>query len=80
MPAKRTNGSHRSLADVDAALPRTFFVMRGHVRDAFGLTREEMNALVMNRTFVAKYPVAGGKARFIRTQVLQVAREWEAKQ
>lgn len=77
---------------VDAALPRKFFVMRGHVQAAFGLTRKEMDGLTVMATqalsktqkrglaesgkFVAEYPV-DGRARFIRSQVLAVARQWE---
>lgn len=69
-------------AGIDAAtiaerLPKAFFVRRGHVRAAFGLSEEDMTALVLNKTFVAEYPVAGGRACFVRTKVLAVARKWE---
>lgn len=71
----RTGGV--DVAAVDAALPRKFFIMRGDVRDAFGLTEEEMTILVAARTFVAEYPIKGGRARFVRSQVVAVARRWE---
>lgn len=80
MPAKTTTDTTGvTAAGVDASLPRTFFVMRGHVRDAFGLTKEEMRTLVDDKTFVAKYPVKNGRARFVRSQVLAVARRWEGE-
>lgn len=78
MPAKTTNGGS-SAAAVDQKLPQAIFVMRGHVREAFGLTKEEMRTLVDNGTFRAEYPFGQNhKARFLRTQVLAVARKWES--
>lgn len=82
-PKKQTIGT--SLAEVADALPKTFFVRRGHVREAFGLTDEEMSALVPS-VFVPTYlpPNKRGKlnvkksrAVFVRQQVLAIARKWE---
>lgn len=79
MPAKRTSGGI-SAAEVEAKLPRTFFVMRGHVADAFGLTRHEIRTLVEDGIFRAEYPFGKRRrARFVRTQILQVARKWETE-
>lgn len=65
-------------AAVDGRLPRTFFVARGDIQDAFGLTRREISTLVRKGTFVRKYPLGKGtRARFVRKQVLAVARQWE---
>ena len=79
MPPKLNNTQGVTAAAVDAALPRTFFVMRGHICAAFGLTSEDMTVLVRDGTFVAKYLRAGGRAKFIRSQVLAVARKWEGQ-
>jgi hypothetical protein len=79
MPAKTNSAQGVTVEAVDAALPRTFFVMRGHIATAFGLTKEEMAALVRDGTFVAEYPIKGGRARFVRSQVLAVAKRWEGK-
>lgn len=74
-----------SAADIDARLPRRFFVKRGDVQAAFGLTKQQMRDLVDAGVFVAKYPAplrpgANGKAKalFARTEVLAVAHKWEA--
>lgn len=79
MAAKKTNGAV-SVAEIDASLPRRFFVMRGEIARAFGLAREELSVLVRNGVFVAEYPLGRNRrrARFVRTQVLAVARKWEA--
>ena len=77
MPAKANNSQGLSAHAVDAALPRTFFVKRGHVQEAFGLTDQEMTDRVDDGTFVAKYLKKGAKARFVRSQVLAVAYKWE---
>jgi hypothetical protein len=78
MAAKSSSGAITA-ADVDAKLPRRFFVMRGDLQSAFGLSKEEIAALINDGTFVAKYPLgkAGKRARFVRSQVLAVARKWE---
>jgi hypothetical protein len=80
MPAKRASGF--SVETVEQKLPRTFFVRRGHIRDAFGLTEEEMSAFVPG-VFKPKYLPTNGRgkttrAHFVRTQVISVARQWEA--
>lgn len=82
-------------AEIDARLPRKLFVKRGDLQRAFGLTRKELDGLVVMDSrkltsaqkrahvaagrFVAEYPVAG-YARFVRSQLLQVARQWEASE
>jgi len=77
MPAK-TASSGIDIKAVEAALPGTFFVMRGHIKVAFGLSRRELDDLVERKVFVAKYPMgARSRARFLRSQVLAVARTWE---
>lgn len=77
MPAKRQTSGAVSAAEIEAKLPKSFFVRRGHVREAFGLSEEDMTALVGNKTFAAEYPVKGGRACFVRTKILAVARRWE---
>lgn len=86
MPAKITSPmSGISAADVEAKLPKGFFVRRGQVRDAFGLTDEDMGALVPE-VFKPQYlppNKRNGKKRvksravFVRSQVVAVARKWE---
>lgn len=78
MPAKLNSGSGNDAAGIAAKLPGGFFIMRGHIRAAFGLSEEEMTTLVEQNIFRAKYPVKGGRARFVRSQVLAVAKKWEA--
>lgn len=63
---------------VDRLLPKTFFVTRGDIATAFGLSKAEMAALVDCGTFAAKYPFGKEhrRARFVRSQVLEIASEW----
>jgi hypothetical protein len=68
-----------TVEEIDRLLPRKYFVMRGDIRVAFGFSSEELDALVANSTFVAKYPVVGGRARFVRSQVIAIARSWEGQ-
>lgn len=74
-----------TVAGVEAELPKTFFVRRGHVRDAFGLTEEEMTALV-GQVFKPTYlptnkrgrrKIQKSRAVFVRAQIIAVARGWE---
>lgn len=63
-------------ADVDAKLRKGVFVKRGDIVAAFGLTRSDMEALVPE----VFRPVASGRfkrARFLRSQVMDIARTWE---
>lgn len=91
MPAK-INSAGISMAEVEARLPRTYFLMRGQIREAFGFARHEMDQLVAQGVFRAEYPfggvrreqrgrrvvLCGARARFVRTQVLAAARRlWE---
>ena len=88
MPAKSTTTAGVSLAAIEAALPRGFFVTRGAIARAFAFTKDEMTALIESGVFVAEYPAGktrerhGRKvcrrARFVRTAVLTVARKWES--
>ena len=62
---------------VDALLQRTFWIKRSNVMAAFGLSGEEMTILVNGGVFRAEYPFGPGtRARFVRSQVLDVARKW----
>lgn len=63
--------------EVEAKLPLRYFVMRGHVRDALGLSEEEMTVMVENKIFRAEYPVKGGRARFVRSKIVAYARKLE---
>lgn len=72
-----------TVADVDAKLPKGFFVRRGQVRDAFNLTEEDMGALVP-AIFKPEYlptnkrkKVKKSRAVFVRSQVMAIARKWE---
>lgn len=86
MPAKTASStSGISAADIEAKLPKGFFVRRGQVRDAFGLTDEDMGALVPE-VFRPQYlppnkrkgkKRAKSRAVFVRSQVVAVARKWE---
>lgn len=85
MPAKKTTGSV-TVAEVEASLPRTFFVRRGHIKTAFGLSEEDLAALIPG-TFQPKY-LSPNKARgrkqsralFVRSEVVAVARQWGGEQ
>lgn len=82
MPAKKTSGAV-TLEDVEKALPPSFFVRRGHVRAAFGLSEEEMTALVpdvFHPTYLSPNKSRRRKksrALFVRSHVIAVARQWE---
>lgn len=92
MPAKIKAPSSVCAADIDAALPKKFFVMRGDVQAAFGFTGEEMSTLVEQGVFRAEYPfgktrtvrkkkqdkLVHARMKFVRSQVMAVARRWEA--
>jgi len=83
MPAKNSTGGC-SAAEVAAKLPKSVLVRRGHIREALGLSREEISALIPG-VFKPVYPnlapnkKAKGKPRayFAREQVLGVVRRWE---
>jgi hypothetical protein len=79
MPTQTTpTASGITAADIDANLPRGLFVKRGAIMAAFGLSRTDMEALVPD-TFIPS-PVAKFKRhRFVRSQVLEVARQWERR-
>lgn len=78
MPAKKTTGGI-NVSDVEETLPKTYFVMRGQIASAFGFSREETATLITQGVFVAKYPFGSKtRARFVRGQVLAVARNWNA--
>lgn len=90
MAARKATGGI-SVAEVEAKLPRALFVKRGDIREAFGFTRTEVGVLIDDGTFAAKYPFGktrkekrGSKVvdvesrqRFLRSQVIAVARKWE---
>lgn len=81
MPAKKYNAGS-TVAEIETKLPKTFFVRRGDVRDAFGLSEEEMTALVpttFHPTYLSPNKARGRKksrALFVRSQVVDVARQW----
>lgn len=87
MAAKQTTGGITA-ADVEAKLPRTFFVKRGDLMHAFGFTSEEITALIEQKVFKAEYPLGkttkirgktvSARMRFVRSQCVAVARRWEA--
>lgn len=83
----KPNGSTGGItaAEVEAKLPKKFFVRRGHIIEAFGLSDEEMSALVPS-VFKAQYlptnkrgkkKVEKSRAVFVRAQVIAIARNWE---
>ena len=78
MPAKKNSGGGNNVAEIEKKLRPGFFIMRRDVREAFGLSEEEMTTLVSTKVFRAEYPVKGGRARFVRSKVLAVAKKWEA--
>jgi len=91
MPARATKAA-TTAAEIDGALPRTFYVKRGDIARAFGFTDEEMTALVpavFAPVYLAPNPRPKKRekttnarktyARFVRSAVLGVARRWERK-
>lgn len=78
MASNQTSGAINA-ADVDARLPRRFFVKRGDIQQAFGFTKAELAELISLGIFVAKYPLGKDRrrARFVRSQAVRVAGEWE---
>lgn len=84
MPAKKNTGPS-TVAEVEAALPKGFFVRRGHVQAAFTLSDEEMSVLipeVFKPTYLAPNKARKRKksrALFVRSQVVAVARRWFAQ-
>lgn len=72
----KPNDSGTTAAEVDQRLPRSLFVKRGAIMAAFGLTRSDMEALVPD-TFVPSPSTKFKYARFVRSQVMEVARQWE---
>lgn len=83
MPAKKPSGAG-SAAEIEASLPRTFFIRRGDVQQAFGLSDDNMAVLVpgtFHPTYLAPNKARGRKgsrALFVRSQVVAVARQWES--
>lgn len=65
-------------AEVDQKLPRGYFVKRGIIMEAFGLTRDDFEALVPDIFKPADNPKFK-RARFVRSQVMAVARQWERR-
>ena len=76
MSAKNRTGA-TSAADVEKKLPRTFFVKRGDIMNAFGLSKKEIAALVPE-VFTPAPVTQFKRDRFARTAVLAVAQRWEA--
>lgn len=83
MPNQTKDGGITA-ADVDQKLPRGYFVKRGDITKAFGLSRAEMDALVPEVFTPAPIPPKPGrparkqmKHRFVRSQVMKVAHQWE---
>lgn len=73
-----TTTGGRSAAEIEAALPGKFYVKRGDIMRAFGLTRGDMEALVPD-TFRPDPNPRFHRNRFHRSQVMEVARAWERK-
>lgn len=68
---------HKQLEEL---IPKKYFLMRGQVQAALGLTKHEFKALVKEGVFVAKYPCGSGtRARFVRSQVMAAAKRWAAQ-
>lgn len=65
-----------TVAEVDSLLPRSYFVKRGDLARAFGLTRAELEALIPE-TFVPSPNPKFKRHRFVRSHILDVARRWE---
>jgi len=64
--------------DVDQKLARGVFVKRGDIMKAFGLTRSDMDALVPE-TFRPADCAKFKRHRFVRSQVMAIARQWERR-
>lgn len=79
MPAKHGTGG-LDAADIEAALPKRYFITRGAIQQAFGFSKQETAALIAKGIFVAKYPLGRERrrARFVRQQIIEVARAWTA--
>lgn len=86
MPARGSQACI-SAEEIDRVLPRTFFVRRGDIISAFGLSNDEFSALVDSEVFKAEYLPPNKRRRkkapkttraaFVRTQVMAVAYRWE---
>lgn len=89
MPMENPQGG-RTAAEVDALLPRSMLVMRGHIRSAFGLSEEDMRAMLSagifrpaplnlppNKRNKKAKRRTGPRARYLRSEVMAVARRWE---
>jgi hypothetical protein len=77
----KTDNPGATAAEIEARLPKTYFVRRGDIVSAFGLSREDFAALVPSVFKPAPLPApkAGKKQydRFVRAQVLEAARAME---
>ena len=74
----KTNDSGITAAEVDQKIRRGYFVKRGDIMKAFGLTRDDMDALVPG-VFVPADNPKFKRNRFVRSQVMEVARQWERR-
>ena len=72
-----TNDSGINSAEIEQKLRKGYFVKRGDVMKAFGLSRTDMEALVP-AVFIPAPGAVFKRARFVRSQVMAVARSWEA--
>ncbi len=85
MPTHPDTTSGITAADVDSKLRAGYFVKRGDIMKAFGLSKSDMDALVpeifkpapfpKTKTAAARYKT--NRARFVRSQVMAVAKSWE---
>lgn len=84
MPNQTKDGGVTA-AEVDQKLPRGYFVKRGDIVKAFGLSRAEMDALVpevfkpapIPKTNAPRARYQTNRARFVRSQIMAIARQWE---
>lgn len=82
MPSQNANGGI-SAAEIEAKLPKSLLVRRGHVRAAFGFSEEEMATLVpavFKPVYLPPNKRRGhvrSRAFFHRSQVIAAAREME---
>lgn len=74
-PGKRSGGI--DLAEVERLLPATYYVKRGDLQRAFGFSRHDLDALIPG-TFLPAPVTAFKRHRFVRSQVIAVARSWAA--
>ena len=76
MPTENNTTAGRTASEIEQKLTRGYFVKRGDIMKAFGLSKSDMPALIPSVFVPVPNPRFKHK-RFVRSQVMEVARRWE---